>query len=363
MPNFRITRASFYDKGTPGHTDPSARQGYYVEAEDAKHALWAAAREFPGETLDCQSWDDDKNYKKIVARWGLMEFRDGGERLVPLISSATPPDATPAAKPDAPSGERCGLPRPHTIDQWCSLPRNHEPRERHSWDPPSAPEEPAPGEDEADEFPPDDICTRCGATRTTHYGPDKYERTCEAFTMEARSNEPTECVAHPDLTHHYWLHAELAKVREHSEELKRALLSATADLASLRARLEEAVRSQEHTNALLQQQRARAAEANPARDLRAANEEAEGLRKALKAGREALDYLVTFSGHHGYVVGVEPDRWRTFLRLVEAFNVTLAALTSAPAASEAAAGAKPRFTSLWQTGDAAPPKPGVTNDD
>ena len=43
---YRITRNLPYAEGTPGHTDPSARQGYYFQAHSETEAVLQMAKTF-----------------------------------------------------------------------------------------------------------------------------------------------------------------------------------------------------------------------------------------------------------------------------------------------------------------------------
>lgn len=70
--HWRVTRPNLYKApGCPGHTDKSARQGYYVDARDAEHAKEVARQKYgpnakgldqrtnpitADEPLDVQEW-------------------------------------------------------------------------------------------------------------------------------------------------------------------------------------------------------------------------------------------------------------------------------------------------------------------
>jgi len=47
--DYRVTRRKPYGPGTPGHTDLSARQGYYITAPNAYVVIAMMAHKFPGE--------------------------------------------------------------------------------------------------------------------------------------------------------------------------------------------------------------------------------------------------------------------------------------------------------------------------
>jgi hypothetical protein len=69
---YRLTRPGKYPSMSPGATDPSARQGYYVKATspaDARGRLWTRWLEDPlvtGERLDVQCWDDGPTHGMLV---------------------------------------------------------------------------------------------------------------------------------------------------------------------------------------------------------------------------------------------------------------------------------------------------------
>lgn len=48
---FRCTLPGRYPEGSPGFSDPSARQGYYIKAEDKDEALGIMVERFSDETL------------------------------------------------------------------------------------------------------------------------------------------------------------------------------------------------------------------------------------------------------------------------------------------------------------------------
>ena len=57
MPMYRCTRPEVYDPGCPGHTDPTARQGYYIEADSERAALFRMHEKFPEDTkFDIYEW-------------------------------------------------------------------------------------------------------------------------------------------------------------------------------------------------------------------------------------------------------------------------------------------------------------------
>lgn len=58
MYEFRVTFPERYGKGSPGHEDPSARQGHYVEveAENARSAWNKVHERFPFERIEVQPW-------------------------------------------------------------------------------------------------------------------------------------------------------------------------------------------------------------------------------------------------------------------------------------------------------------------
>lgn len=57
MKEFRRTLPGLYPKGSPGYSDPSARQGHYIKAEDKDEALDKMLKRFPEETLfHIQEW-------------------------------------------------------------------------------------------------------------------------------------------------------------------------------------------------------------------------------------------------------------------------------------------------------------------
>jgi hypothetical protein len=58
---YRITRPSVYGERTPGYTNKSARQGYYVTAASEQEAVSLARKLYnkcisPTEPLDVQLW-------------------------------------------------------------------------------------------------------------------------------------------------------------------------------------------------------------------------------------------------------------------------------------------------------------------
>lgn len=63
MPHYRVTRPELYSKNTPGHTDKSARQGHYTDAENEEHArelirlrMQESDERILFERLDVQLW-------------------------------------------------------------------------------------------------------------------------------------------------------------------------------------------------------------------------------------------------------------------------------------------------------------------
>jgi len=58
LPEWRCTRRTPYAPGCIGHSDISARQGYYIRAVNAVDALNIIKAQFPGDTMgfDVQYW-------------------------------------------------------------------------------------------------------------------------------------------------------------------------------------------------------------------------------------------------------------------------------------------------------------------
>ncbi len=59
---YRCTRRALYKtEGCPGHTNLSARQGYYIRADSKEEALRTMAQDFPKdvEGFDVQAIDED----------------------------------------------------------------------------------------------------------------------------------------------------------------------------------------------------------------------------------------------------------------------------------------------------------------
>ena len=57
MTQFRLTRPDCYEPGCPGHKDPSARQGYYIDADSEEEALLRMKQRFPEDKgFDVQVW-------------------------------------------------------------------------------------------------------------------------------------------------------------------------------------------------------------------------------------------------------------------------------------------------------------------
>ena len=63
MNEYRITRPDSYPEGSPGHTDPSQRQGYYIVAVDTASALvtYRGHWEDPNSRLDIELWKEGVN--------------------------------------------------------------------------------------------------------------------------------------------------------------------------------------------------------------------------------------------------------------------------------------------------------------
>jgi hypothetical protein len=58
MHKYRLTRPEKYpDPNSRGYSDPYARQGYYLYAENESAALREMAKEFPREYFTCEIWD------------------------------------------------------------------------------------------------------------------------------------------------------------------------------------------------------------------------------------------------------------------------------------------------------------------
>lgn len=59
MNQYRCTRPGCYEKGCPGHTDPSARQGHYIYAETREDAIEQMIKRFPDDVhFDIQLWKE-----------------------------------------------------------------------------------------------------------------------------------------------------------------------------------------------------------------------------------------------------------------------------------------------------------------
>jgi hypothetical protein len=56
MNEYRLTRPHLYQCDCPGRTDPSARQGHYVHAENINAAADKLRKAFPAERFDVQYW-------------------------------------------------------------------------------------------------------------------------------------------------------------------------------------------------------------------------------------------------------------------------------------------------------------------
>ena len=73
MPHYRVSRPNAYGPGTPGSTEPSARQGYYTDADDPEDAArmirarWLRDPMAPevDQPLDIQLWGEGKS-KDVV---------------------------------------------------------------------------------------------------------------------------------------------------------------------------------------------------------------------------------------------------------------------------------------------------------
>lgn len=67
MPEFRITFPDRYPINSPGHRDPSARQGYYLRASTQEavlarvkdHSGGKIALARPGERIEIQFWKEE----------------------------------------------------------------------------------------------------------------------------------------------------------------------------------------------------------------------------------------------------------------------------------------------------------------
>lgn len=56
---FRCTRPDAYGPNTPGHTDPSARQGYYIQTPGETEARAEMRQRFPKDSrFDVTPWRD-----------------------------------------------------------------------------------------------------------------------------------------------------------------------------------------------------------------------------------------------------------------------------------------------------------------
>lgn len=59
MNEYRCTRPNVYGPGTPGHTDSSARQGFYIRAENKTDAFRQMDVKFPGDEIDVKLWKEN----------------------------------------------------------------------------------------------------------------------------------------------------------------------------------------------------------------------------------------------------------------------------------------------------------------
>ena len=61
MNQYRCTRPEVYEEGCPGHTEPGARQGHYIDALTEEEALMRMKQWFPAESwFDIQLWKQDR---------------------------------------------------------------------------------------------------------------------------------------------------------------------------------------------------------------------------------------------------------------------------------------------------------------
>ena len=81
--NYRITRPDHYPRRSPGHADPSARQGYYVHADSAADAVKLVASDFSDDFFDVQpiSKEGDIGQRARYRRDGL-EVMEHGDRFI-----------------------------------------------------------------------------------------------------------------------------------------------------------------------------------------------------------------------------------------------------------------------------------------
>jgi len=69
---FRCTRPAVYGPDCPGHLDPSARQGHYIEADTAEQAQHKMHHLFPDDRkFDVQPWEP---YNPTDSEWYLGDF-------------------------------------------------------------------------------------------------------------------------------------------------------------------------------------------------------------------------------------------------------------------------------------------------
>jgi hypothetical protein len=67
MKIYRCTRCTCTNPNARAYSDLSARQGYYVRAENESEALKQMARDFPKETnFTCHEWSDSKDRSSIT---------------------------------------------------------------------------------------------------------------------------------------------------------------------------------------------------------------------------------------------------------------------------------------------------------
>ena len=53
---YRCTLPDRYGLGTPGHTNPRARNGHYVSAYSREDARAKVARSYPNDRIDVEPW-------------------------------------------------------------------------------------------------------------------------------------------------------------------------------------------------------------------------------------------------------------------------------------------------------------------
>lgn len=81
--NYRITRPMQYPKRSLGHEDPSARQGYYLHADDVHKAVRKIAKDFRDRFFDVQeiSAEGELGRRRRYRRDGL-EVMEHGDRFI-----------------------------------------------------------------------------------------------------------------------------------------------------------------------------------------------------------------------------------------------------------------------------------------